>query len=159
MLSRPDGPRVAVLEMGGWDTHANQGRTAGRLANHLAAFADGMATLKAALGPAWSRTAVLAVSEFGRTVAPNGTKGTDHGVAGAAFLFGGAVVGGRILSDWPGLKASELYEGRDLRPTTDLRSLFKSVLGEHLGVDPGALETAVFPDSRAAPPLDRLFVA
>ena len=159
MLARPDGPRVAVLEMGGWDTHANQGRSAGRLANHLAAFSDGMAELKAALGPAWSQTAVLAVSEFGRTVAPNGTKGTDHGVAGAAFLFGGAVVGGRILADWPGLKASELYEGRDLRPTTDLRSLFKSVLGEHLGVDPGALETAVFPDSRAAPPLDRLFVA
>lgn len=159
MLSQPDGPRIAVLEMGGWDTHANQGLTSGRLANHLAAFGDGMGKLKAALGPHWSHTAVLAVSEFGRTVAPNGTSGTDHGVAGAAFLFGGAVAGGRVLTDWPGLKTSQLYEGRDLRPTTDLRALFKAALRDHLGVDAIALEREVFPDSRAKAPLDGLFAA
>lgn len=159
MLARAEGPRIAVLEMGGWDTHANQGLTAGRLANHLAAFGDGMGELKAALGAHWSHTAVLAVSEFGRTAAPNGTNGTDHGIAGAALLFGGAVAGGRVRADWPGLAASQLYEGRDLRPTTDLRALFKAALRDHLGVDAGALETDVFPDSRAVKPLEGLFVA
>ncbi len=159
MLAEPDGPRIAVLEMGGWDTHANQGLTAGRLANHLSAFGDGMGELKAALGGQWAQTAVLAVSEFGRTAAPNGTGGTDHGVAGAALLLGGAVAGGRVRADWPGLAAGQLYEGRDLRPTTDLRALFKAALRDHLGVDPTALETEVFPESRAIRSLEGLFSA
>ena len=159
MLSRQDGPRVVVLEMGGWDTHANQGRSTGRLANHLAALGDGMGKLKSASGPAWAHTAVLAVSEFGRTVAPNGTNGTDHGVAGAGFLFGGTIAGGRVVTDWPGLKTSSLYEGRDLKPTTDLRAVFKAVLNDHLGVDAHALERDVFPDSRAVGPLSGLFLA
>lgn len=156
-LAEPDGPRVAVLEMGGWDTHANQGRAKGRLARQLTTLDDCMAKLKQTLGPVWSQTAVLMVSEFGRTAAPNGTGGTDHGVAGAAFLFGGAVTGGRVVADWPGLKSTQLHEGRDLRPTSDLRGLFKAALYEHLGVDRRALEREVFPESAAVRPLDGLF--
>ena len=158
-LARPEGPRIAVLEMGGWDTHANQGRTTGRLASRLQAFADGIVRLRSSLGPAWSQTAVLAVTEFGRTAAPNGTNGTDHGVAGAAFLLGGAVAGGRVVTDWPGLKESQLHEGRDLRPTIDLRSVFKGVLHDHLEIAATALEGQVFPESRSSLPLKSLIRA
>ncbi len=157
-LSAPDGPRIAVLEFGGWDTHANQGAGQGRLATQLASLDSGVTTLRQGLGPAWSRTAVIVVSEFGRTVGENGTRGTDHGTAGAAFLLGGAVRGGRVVSDWPGIRKRALYEGRDLMPTLDARSLFKGVLRDHLGVPPGALEQHVFPSSAAAAPLDQLIV-
>ena len=157
-LSAPDGPRIAVLEFGGWDTHANQGAGQGRLATQLASLDSGVTKLRQGLGPAWSRTAVIVVSEFGRTVGENGTRGTDHGTAGAAFLLGGAVRGGRVVSDWPGIRKRALYEGRDLMPTLDARSLFKGVLRDHLGVPPGALEQHVFPSSAAAAPLDQLIV-
>jgi uncharacterized protein (DUF1501 family) len=158
-LSRPEGPRIAVLEMGGWDTHANQGRTTGRLASRLKALGDGLNELKSALGPAWSRTAILAVTEFGRTAAPNGTNGTDHGVAGAAFLLGGAVAGGRVVSDWPGLKRAQLHDNRDLKPTIDLRAVFKGVLHDHLEIGTAALENRVFPESGSSPPLKGLIGA
>ena len=98
----------------------------------------------------------MVVTEFGRTVAVNGTSGTDHGTATCAFLAGGAVAGGRVVADWPRLANSALYEGRDLRPTLDLRSIVKGVLGAHLGAPEGGLEEKVFPSSRAARPLEGL---
>jgi uncharacterized protein (DUF1501 family) len=116
-------------------------------------------SLRASLGSAWARSAVLVVTEFGRTVAVNGTAGTDHGTATCAFLAGGAVAGGRVITDWPGLANSALHEGRDLRPTLDLRSIIKGVLAAHLGAAQSKLEEQVFPGSRAAQPLERLIAA
>ncbi len=115
-----------------------------------------MQTLKDELGPVWAATTVLVVTEFGRTVAVNGTRGTDHGTAGVALLAGGSVNGGRILADWPGLAARDLHEGRDLQPTTDLRSIFKGVLAERFGLAEAALERAVFPGSATASPVEHL---
>ena len=152
-LKQEDGPKVAVFDTTGWDTHANEGGAEGQLAGRLAALDTGLATLKQELGPAWADTAVLLVTEFGRTAAVNGTRGTDHGTAAAAFLLGGAVAGGRVVADWPGLSARALYQGRDLTPTLDLRCVFKGVLADHLGIPPRALEETVFPDSGAAQPL------
>lgn len=157
LLATANGPRIAVLEAGGWDTHANQGAAKGQLANHLKGLSESVLALKQSLGAAWQTTAVIAVTEFGRTAAPNGTGGTDHGVGGAAFLLGGAVAGGRVVTDWPGLAQANLYQGRDLRPTLDLRALFKAVLQDHLGLASSAIESDVFPDSRAIKPLRDLF--
>lgn len=155
-LAAPDGPRVAVLEAGGWDTHANQGAERGQLATRLRSLDQALDSLRVALGSAWARSAALVVTEFGRTVAVNGTAGTDHGTATCAFLAGGAVAGGRVVTDWPGLASSALHEGRDLRPTLDLRSIMKGVLASHLGAAESGLEERVFPGSRAAQPLARL---
>ena len=151
LLTQADGPRIAFLEAGGWDSHSNQGRATGGLANRLTGLADGLIMLRDRLGPAWSRTAVLVVTEFGRTVRGNGTGGTDHGTGGAAFLAGGAVQGGRVIADWPGLAQRDLHQGRDLRSTTDLRALFGGVLHDHLGVSRAALGTDVFPGSGGLP--------
>lgn len=155
-LAAPDGPRIAVIEVGGWDTHANQGAEQGQLANRLRGLDQGLETLRASLGPAWKNTAMLVVTEFGRTVAVNGTRGTDHGTATCAFLAGGAIAGGRVISDWPGLATSNLYQHRDLRPTLDLRSIFKGLLASHLGASERDLETTVFPESRTAKLLEGL---
>lgn len=152
-LTAENGPRIAVIEVGGWDTHANQGTTGGALANRLEGLDAGLKTLQAGLGETWSRTVVAVVTEFGRTVAVNGTGGTDHGTATAALLVGGAVRGGRVIADWPGLESASLHEGRDLMPTTDLRSVFKGVLAEHFDQADSLLETSVFPGSTAAPAL------
>ena len=152
-LRQEDGPKVAVFDTTGWDTHANEGGAEGQLAGRLGALDSGLATLKQELGPAWADTAVLLVTEFGRTAAVNGTRGTDHGTGAAAFLLGGAVTGGRVIADWPGLSQRSLYQGRDLAPTLDLRCVFKGILEEHLGVPPRALDETVFPDSGAAKPL------
>jgi uncharacterized protein (DUF1501 family) len=150
LLAAPAGPRVAALEIGGWDTHAGQN---GRLPAALRTLDEGLGALREALGPAWARTAVLAMTEFGRTVRVNGTGGTDHGTAGVAFLAGGAVRGGRVVADWPGL--SDLFENRDLQPTLDLRRVAKGLLAGHLELGPVAL-AAAFPDSFGAPPLGGL---
>jgi uncharacterized protein (DUF1501 family) len=155
-LAEADGPRIAVLEAGGWDTHANQGAERGQLATRLRGLDQALDSLRTSLGPAWARSAVLVVTEFGRTVAVNGTAGTDHGTATCAFLAGGAVAGGKVVADWPGLASGALHEGRDLRPTLDLRSLMKGVLASHLGAAESGLEERVFPNSRAARPLERL---
>ncbi|MBV9345296.1 MAG: DUF1501 domain-containing protein [Gammaproteobacteria bacterium] len=149
-LRQPAGPRVAVFDTTGWDTHANEGAAEGQLAGRLRALDGGLALLREELGPVWADTAVLLVTEFGRTAAVNGTRGTDHGTGAAAFLVGGAVAGGRVVADWPGLAPRALYEGRDLRPTLDLRAVLKGLLAEGLGVSPRALESDVFPDSTAA---------
>jgi len=156
ILASPDGPRIAVLDAGGWDTHANQGGAQGPLAQRLRGLDDGLEMLKRELGAHWRETTVLVVTEFGRAAAVNGTRGTDHGTAGCAFLVGGAVAGGRVLGDWPGLAARDLYEGRDLRATTDLRALFKAVLHERFGVGEAALARAVFPGSDTVEPLHGL---
>jgi uncharacterized protein (DUF1501 family) len=158
-LTQPNGPRVAALDFGGWDTHANQVGDLGPLARNLRQLDRGMAALQSSLGPAWKNTVVLVVTEFGRTVAPNGSRGTDHGTAAAAFALGGAVRGGRVIAQWPGLGDRDLYEGRDLRPTLDLRALFKAALAAQLGLGEAALETKVFPDSRGVRPLEGLFNA
>ena len=152
-LTAENGPRIAVLEAGGWDTHANQGATSGALATRLAGLDGGLTTLRDELGNTWSKTVVAVVTEFGRTVAVNGTRGTDHGTASAAILLGGAVNGGRVVSDWPGLRPRDLYRDRDLNPTADMRSMFKGVLSEHLALPDSLLNKVVFPDSAAAPPM------
>jgi uncharacterized protein (DUF1501 family) len=149
-LVRADGPRVAVFETTGWDTHANQGSDKGGLALRLAALDTGLKALHDALGESWNRTVVLVATEFGRTAAINGTGGTDHGTGAAVFVLGGAVRGGRVFGQWPGLKSSELYQGRDVKPTTDLRAVIKTVLRDHLQLPQSKLETEVFPDSTAA---------
>ena len=149
LLAAPDGPRVAAMELGGWDTHAGQ---MGRLNGPLKQLDAGIVALRDNLGDAWARTAVLVMTEFGRTVRANGTGGTDHGTGGVAFVAGGAVAGGRVLADWPGLGEGRLLEGRDLQPTMDLRSVAKGLLAGHLGLNGPALAQA-FPGSEGAPPL------
>jgi uncharacterized protein (DUF1501 family) len=152
-LRREDAPKVAVFDTNGWDTHANEGGAQGQLASRLGELDTGLATLHQELGTAWKDSAVLLVTEFGRTAAINGTRGTDHGTATVAFLLGGAVAGGRVIADWPGLSSRALYQGRDLAATLDLRSVLKGLLSEHLAVPARALEQEVFPDSAAAKPL------
>jgi uncharacterized protein (DUF1501 family) len=149
-LKDQSGPIAAVMDVTGWDTHANQGLDQGPLARALTSLDDGLDAFRTEMGPAWANTVVIVATEFGRTAAPNGAGGTDHGTGAAAFLAGGAVRGGRVLSDWPGLSQSALYENRDLRPTTDLRGVFKGVLSEHLRVPNGALESDAFPGSASA---------
>jgi uncharacterized protein (DUF1501 family) len=158
-LKSDDGPRVAVFDAMGWDTHANEGGAQGQLAARLAGLDAGLRTLKEDLGPVWRDTVVLIATEFGRTAAVNGTRGTDHGTAAAAFLLGGAVHGGRVIADWPGLSERALYQGRDLAPTMNLHSALKGVLADHLAVPTRALDSAVFPDSAAAKPLQGLLRA
>lgn len=159
LLAPANGSRIAVIELTGWDTHANQGSNEGQLFNRLQALDRGLDTLRTSLGPAWSRTAIMVVTEFGRTVAVNGTRGTDHGTATCSFLLGGAVAGGRVVADWPGLAKSSLYQGRDLQPTTDLRSVFKGVLTTHLHAKETDLNQRVFPDSGSAKALSGLIKA
>jgi uncharacterized protein (DUF1501 family) len=159
-LMRSDGgPEIAVIEASGWDTHANQGGAKGTLATRLAGLDQGLKSLADGLGPLWPQTAVLVVTEFGRTAAVNGTRGTDHGTGGCAFLVGGAVRGGQVIADWPGLHRTALLDNRDLKPTLDLRSVFKAVLDEHMHVDANTLAKRVFPDSSGARPLQGLIRA
>lgn len=156
-MSTAEGPRVGVLSYNGWDTHANEGPTgSGQLANRLAGLDAAIGALETGMGAAWSETIALVVTEFGRTARVNGTAGTDHGMATVALAVGGAVKGGRVLADWPGLSERSLYEARDLKPTQDLRAVLKGILRDHLGVPDGALAHAVFPDSTSVRPLDGL---
>jgi uncharacterized protein (DUF1501 family) len=158
-LAAADGPQAAVLELGGWDSHANQALPQGALTNNLKLLDAMVASLRDALqGPhsTWSRTVVLVVTEFGREVAVNGTQGTDHGTGGAAFVLGGAVRGGRVIADWPGLAQKDRFEGRDLRITTDLRAVFRSVLHHHLRVARSALDGTVLPGTAGLKAIDLL---
>ena len=158
-LSLPEGPQAAVLEIGGWDSHANQALPQGALSNNLKLLDATLAALRESLNgtrPAWPRTLVLVVTEFGREVAVNGTQGTDHGTGGAAFVLGGAVRGGRVIADWPGLAPKDRFEGRDLRITTDLRALVKGVLHDHLHVARKALDATVLPGAAGVPALELL---
>jgi uncharacterized protein (DUF1501 family) len=157
LITASGGPQVTVFDIGGFDTHADQGTAGGRLAPRLIDLANGLVGLKERLGPVWAKTVVICASEFGRTVRINGTNGTDHGTGGTAILAGGAVKGGRIIGDWPGLGPSGLYEDRDLRPVNDLRGLFKAALIDHLGLDPVRINRLIFPDSAGAQPMADLF--
>jgi len=159
-LMRSDGgPEIAAIEASGWDTHANQGGAKGILATRLAGLDQGLKSLADGLGPLWPQTAVLVVTEFGRTAAVNGTRGTDHGTGGCAFLVGGAVRGGQVIADWPSLRRTALLDNRDLKPTLDLRSVFKAVLDEHMHVAAKSIAKRVFPDSSGARPLQGLIRA
>jgi uncharacterized protein (DUF1501 family) len=158
LMASADGPRMAALAFDGWDTHFNEGGATGALARVLGGLDDSLATFASVLGPVWRDTAILVVTEFGRTARVNGTVGTDHGTGTVAFLVGGAVRGGRVVADWPGLKQPQLFEGRDLAPTTDLRGVIKGVLADHLGLSGDALRRNVFPGSDAAAPTRGLIV-
>ncbi|MDU8927435.1 DUF1501 domain-containing protein [Alisedimentitalea sp. MJ-SS2] len=153
LLAHAQGPRIAVMELGGWDTHFGQDN---RLRRLLGFVSEGLLELKRGLAENWNRTTVVVVSEFGRTAAENASRGTDHGTGGIAMLAGGAVAGGRIAGDWPGLTTKALYKERDLRPVNSLESLFKTLLVGHLGLDQGFVEDRVFPGSVALQPMDGL---
>lgn len=145
MLSGPSGARIAMIETNGWDTHSGQ---RARLANQLKGLDAMMGAMKEGLGSEWINTLVIVATEFGRTAAPNGTGGTDHGQASAAMLLGGAVAGQKVMADWPGLARAALYEGRDLRPTLDLDTLIAGALAQHYALDPVRVMSALFPESR-----------
>jgi uncharacterized protein (DUF1501 family) len=156
LMAADDGPRIAALTFDGWDTHANEGGPIGRLALLLSGLDGALAEFQSGLGEGWRDTAIVVATEFGRTARINGTEGTDHGTGTIALLAGGAIKGGRVISDWPTLKPASLYEGRDLAPTTDLRTVIKGVLADHLGINERALAQTVFPDSAAAKPMQGL---
>ena len=155
-LAQPDGPRVGALALDGWDTHSNEGIAQGRLSQLLGALDEALAAIKSNMGPAWRETVVALATEFGRTARINGTDGTDHGTATVALLVGGALKGGRVVADWPGLKPTDLYQNRDLKPTTDLRAVLKGILRDHLRADERALAQTVFPGSEAVKPASGL---
>jgi len=155
-LASSDGPRVGALALDGWDTHVNEGAVRGRLAALLGALDGALAAIETNMGAAWNETVVALVTEFGRTARINGNDGTDHGTATVALLVGGALKGGRVIADWPGLKDKDLQDGRDLKATTDLRAVFKGVLKDHLRLDEDRLAASVFPESGAVKPMSGL---
>jgi uncharacterized protein (DUF1501 family) len=144
LLAPVNGARIATIETGGWDTHAGQ---RGRLATQLKGLDAMIGALQTGLGPVWDDTLVLVATEFGRIVAINGTGGTDHGTGTAAMLFGGAVKGGRVFADWPGLATANLYEARDLKPTTPLDAFIGGAVADHFAVEPPRAMAALFPAS------------
>ncbi|MGL4496807.1 MAG: DUF1501 domain-containing protein [Beijerinckiaceae bacterium] len=156
LMAAEAGPRIAALAFEGWDTHANQGGATGQLASRLAGLDGALAEFEKALGPVWQDTVIAVITEFGRTARINGTTGSDHGTGTVAFLVGGAVKGGRIVADWPGLRSHQLHENRDLKPTIDLRAALKGVLIEHLGLSAAVLADKVFPGTAEIAPLKGL---
>ena len=156
LMAADDGPRIAALAFDGWDTHANEGGPVGRLAQLLGGLDGALAEFESGLGERWRETVVMVATEFGRTARINGTQGTDHGTGTIALLAGGAVKGGRVISDWPGLKYANLYQGRDLAPTTDLRAVMKGLLHDQFGLGERVLAETVFPDSAAVKPMQGL---
>jgi len=157
-LAHKDGPRIGAISFTGWDTHINEGARDGRLATLLGALDGAIGAVEKEMKEAWRETTVAVITEFGRTARINGTMGTDHGTGTVAFLAGGALKGGRVIADWPGLREADLYEGRDLAPTTDLRAALKGLLRDHLRVPERALATTVFPDSAGARAMSGLLV-
>lgn len=153
LMARDDGPRIATMSFVGWDTHAAEGPVGGALGRTLESLDAALEGLAHAMSPVWKDTVVVVATEFGRTVRMNGTAGSDHGTASVALVIGGGVKGGRVIGDWPGLGEADLYEKRDLRPTTDLRAVLKGVALDHLGVDRRRLAEIVFPDSASVDPL------
>jgi len=152
LLADANGPRLAALDLDGWDTHSSQ---LPRLAGALRALDTGLIALREALGPVWSDTVVLVMTEFGRTVRTNGTAGTDHGTGSVAFVLGGGVKGGRVQADWPGLAENQMFENRDLVASADLRGLAKGIIGAHFKLEPAALRT-IFPGSDTVAPMTGL---
>ena len=157
ITSKQEKVNVTFIDISGWDTHASQGKENGQLASKFKNVDNALSLLPDLMGKEWKNTSVLITTEFGRTVRPNGTGGTDHGTASAAMLLGGNVKGGRVISKWPNLSAKDLYQNRDLKPTMDMRSLFKTVLNQHLGVSRSILNQKVFPNSSKAVYLKGLY--
>lgn len=155
LLARPDGPRIGMMNLLGWDTHTAEDN---RLDRQLASLDDALGAMQDGLAGAWDDTAILVITEFGRTVKYNGNSGCDHGNGTVAVLLGGAVRGGRVVADWPGLTPDRLLDGRDLKPTTDIRALFKGVLADHLGIAASVMARDIFPDSVAVAPMKDLIV-
>ena len=151
IMGAKDGPDIGMVALNGWDTHVNQ---TVELQRKFQRLDDGLLALKQQLGDKWEQTCIVVCSEFGRTVAINGTRGTDHGTGGLMMLLGGAVAGGQVKGDWPGLKKSALYKARDLAPANDVTSVLKGVLRDHLGVDKNTLDRTIFPNS--SKPMDGL---
>jgi uncharacterized protein (DUF1501 family) len=158
LMASDDGPRIAALAFDGWDTHANEGGPVGRLAQLLGGLDGAFDEFQTGLGDRWRDTAIVVATEFGRTARVNGTDGTDHGTGTVAFLAGGAIKGGRMIADWPGLQTSQLLDGRDLKPTTDLRAVLKGLLQDHIGLGSSVLASSVFPDSASVAPMKDLVV-
>jgi uncharacterized protein (DUF1501 family) len=155
-ILRPEGgPNVAAMELSGWDTHANQGLAGGALDRLLGQLAEGLVAFRTEMGTAWDSTTLVVMTEFGRTARPNGTRGTDHGTAGAGFVLGPRLARSTIVADWPGLAAGALYEGRDLKPTLDTRALLKSAVAGAFDLTAAQLDR-VFPNSATARPLPGL---
>ncbi|NEO13692.1 MULTISPECIES: DUF1501 domain-containing protein [unclassified Moorena] len=136
--------QLAFLALGGWDTHVNQGGSQGQLARKLKPIGQGLATLVKALEPIYANTVIVVMSEFGRTLAENGNKGTDHGHGNVMWVLGGGVRGGKVYGEWPGLAESQLYEKRDLAVTTDFREVLMPVLREHMEIGDSNL-AQIFP--------------
>lgn len=153
LIAADDGPRVVALAFDGWDTHAGEGGATGRLMQLLGGLDGAFDAFQAGLGSKWADTAIVAITEFGRTARVNGTVGTDHGTGTVAFLTGGAIKGGRVVADWPGLKETQLFEKRDLAATTDLRAVLKGLIAEQFGLSPAVLGQTVFPGTVAVPPM------
>jgi uncharacterized protein (DUF1501 family) len=156
ILQPEGGPNVAAMELSGWDTHANQGMAGGPLDRLLGQLAEGLLAFRDELGSVWQSTTVVVMTEFGRTAKPNGTRGTDHGTGGAAFVLGPRLARSAVVADWPGLSAGVLYEGRDLKPTLDTRALLKSAVAAAFDLTATQLDR-VFPDSARARQLPGLF--
>lgn len=153
LLAGDLGARVLMIETNGWDTHSGQ---RGRLAVQLRNLDAMLGSLKSGLGADWARTLVIVATEFGRTVRPNGTAGTDHGEASVAMMLGGAVAGGNVLADWPGLATAALYEGRDLKPTMSLDALIGGALSQHYELEGTRVMASLFPESGRAAVKERL---
>ncbi|WP_372023712.1 DUF1501 domain-containing protein [Tistrella mobilis] len=158
MLKKPGGARIAVLSSDGWDTHTRQGTVDGRLFRTARTLSKGLVMLRRKMGEdVWRHTVVLGLSEFGRTVRMNGSGGTDHGTGGFAFMAGGAVNGGRVVGEWPGLAPAALYENRDVAPATDMRAIIHTILADHLAITEAEIRSALSGDGtpRAIPDLVR----
>ena len=150
--------RLVFFQLGGWDTHVNQGAGRGQLANRLKPLGEALAAFQTSLGPVWRETVVLVVSEFGRTVHENGDRGTDHGHGNVHWVLGGPVAGGHVYGDWAGLDESALHEGRDLPVSTDFRSVIDLILAAHLGVSAGARQQVLPGFDPHHTPIHGLFV-
>ncbi|MEO1028609.1 MAG: DUF1501 domain-containing protein, partial [Pseudomonadota bacterium] len=143
LMSQEGGPGIGMVSLGGWDSHANQIRD---LENRFKGFDQSISVLKHTMGDHWRNTCVVLCSEFGRTVAENGTRGTDHGTGGVVMLLGGAVSGGQMYGDWPGVKSNDLFEDRDLAPANQITGILKGILRDQIGIDRADLNQKVFPD-------------
>jgi uncharacterized protein (DUF1501 family) len=153
LMAADDGPRVAALSFDGWDTHANEGGPTGRLAQLLGGLDAAFEAFESGLGARWTDTSIVTITEFGRTARINGTVGTDHGTGTVALLAGGAVKGGRVIADWPGLRDGDLHEARDLKPTVDLRAVLKGLLTEQFDLAPSILRETIFVGSEQIKPM------
>ena len=152
ILRQDTGPNIAAMEFSGWDTHANQGLAGGALDRLLGQLAEGVMAFRTDMGPAWKNTTVVVMTEFGRTARANGTRGTDHGTAGAGFLIGPKVKKSAAFADWPGLDDRSLFEGRDLKPTLDVRAVLKASIAGSFDLTRSQLDR-VFPNAPDVPPL------